>query len=235
MKNTIVCKNCKEENPFYGLTCNNCGSYLRERIFNVDLFKIMDLLISSPKKGFEIIIQSEHKNFLLTIFLLASVKLFIDSMYLAMVTHKNEPAFNNLIQNFIIVAVSLAVFFLLISILLTFTNKISGLETRFRDNLSILLFSLLPQVFALIILFIVELTVFGGALFSTNPSPFTIKEGIAITFTVFELLVVLWGIVLSITAIKTQSRNFVYSLFGGIIFSALMYFVIFLNSIYLFK
>ncbi len=60
MKNTITCKNCKDENPFYGLICKSCGSYLRERIFNIDLFKIMGLLIESPQKGFEIIIHSEH-------------------------------------------------------------------------------------------------------------------------------------------------------------------------------
>lgn len=234
MKNIIVCKNCHEENPFYEIICKNCKSYLRERIFNIDLWKIMGLLIENPRKAFEIIIQSEHKNFLITIFLFASIKLFIDSMYLSILTHKSEPLFGNFVLNFLIVAASLAVIFILASILLTIINKLYGLKTRLRDNLSILIFSLLPNVFALIILFIVELTVFGGTLFSKNPSPFTIKAGLAYILTAMEFLVVIWGIVLSITAIKTQSRNLLYSVLSGIIFSISIYFVIYVNSIYLY-
>lgn len=235
MKNIIVCKNCNEENPFYGLICKNCNSYLRERIFNIDLWKVIGLLIESPRKGFEIIIQSEHKNFLLTIFIFASIKLFIDSMFLSLITHKYEPAFDNFIISFLIIAASLAFFLIFISIILTFTNTMAGLKTRFRDNISILVFSLLPHVFGLIILFIVELTIFGGTLFSKNPSPFTIKEGLAYTLTVFEFLVVIWGIFLSISAVKTQSRNLVYSIIAGLVFNALIYFVIYSNSFYLYN
>ena len=235
MKNIIVCKNCKEENPFYGIICKNCNSYLRERIFNIDLWKTIGLLIEDPGKAFEIIIQSEHKNFLVTIFLFASIKLFIDSMFISMLTHKAEPLFDNFIISFFIIAASLAVLFILLSIVLTTTNKLVGLKTRFRDNLSILIFSLLPHVFGLIILFVVEMTVFGGTLFSRNPSPFNIKEALTYTLTVFEFLVVLWGIFLSIAAIKAQSRNLVYSICAGIVFSALIYLVIYINSIYLYN
>ena len=235
MKNIIVCKNCKEENPFYGIICKNCNSYLRERIFNIDLWKTIGLLIEDPGKAFEIIIQSEHKNFLVTIFLFASIKLFIDSMFISMLTHKAEPLFDNFIISFFIIAASLAVLFILLSIVLTTTNKLVGLKTRFRDNLSILIFSLLPHVFGLIILFVVEMTVFGGTLFSRNPSPFNIKEALAYTLKVFEFLVVLWGIFLSIAAIKAQSRNLVYSICAGIVFSALIYLVIYINSIYLYN
>ncbi len=235
MKNVIVCKNCNNENPFYVWICKNCNSYLRERIFNIDLWKVISLLIYAPQKGFSIIIQSEHKNFIVPIFLFASIKLFIDSFFISLLTNKGEPVFGNFLIKFLITFAVLLSFLLLIVLVFSWINKLLGLFTRYRDNLSVLIYSLLPHVFALILLFTVELTIFGASLFSNNPSPFTVKEFLAYLFLVFEGIIIVWGILLGINGVYTQSKNVLYSVITGILFNALLFLCLYFNSILLFK
>ncbi len=235
MKNSLVCKNCNSENPFYYLICSNCKSYLRERIFNIDLWKVFGLLVDEPVKGYKIIIQSEHKNFIFFILIFASIKFFIDSMFMSLFTITAEPVYDHLIRNYFIVLGEILLLIFLFAYLLTKVNKYFGLTTRIRDNFSILTFSFMPQIFALFIIFTVEVTVFGGSIFSKNPSVFSLKQSFALIFTGFEALVVLWGIFLMTMAVYSQSKNFLYSFPSALIFSSLLYLCIYLNSIYLFK
>lgn len=235
MKNIIVCKNCGTENPYYGLTCVDCKSYIRDRIYNVDLWKVLGLLIEDPRKGFQLIIQSEHKNFISFILIFAAIKFSIDSIYLTMFSIKPEPELANFIKNYLIVLSGVSLLPLLFGIILKYTNGLFQAETRIRDNFSTLVYSFVPQVFALILLFIVEATVFGGNIFSKNPSPFILKEFLAYTLLVFEILVVLWGMFLSITAIYTQVKNIIYSITAGLIFNFSIYYFLYLISLNLYN
>jgi hypothetical protein len=141
----------------------------------------------------------------------------------------------NVIIHFLIIFSTLLAMVLIFVLVLTLLNNFLGLNTRFRDNLSILVYSLIPHVFALILLFTVELTVFGGSLFSNNPSPFSVKEFLAYTFLAFEGIIVVWGIILGINAVYSQSKNILYSIITGTIFNLIIYFSLYINSIYLFK
>ena len=235
MKNILICKNCGHENPYYGLICKNCKSYMRERIFNIDLWNILALLIENPVKAFSIIIQSEHKNFILTISMIASIKLFIDSMFLSLAGFKTEPYFGHFIRNYFIVFASVFIVTAAFSYIFTRVNKSFGLITRFRDNFSILIYSFSPHALALILLMTVELTIFGGNIFSNNPSPFTIKTLLAYTMLGFEILIILWSIFLAIIGIYTQTKNFLYSLITGIIFSGIIYSCLAINSNFLYN
>ena len=176
MNNTVACKNCGEENPYYALICKKCHSYLRERIYNIDLWKILGLLIESPTKAFSFIIQSEHKNFISFFILLASVKLFIDSMYISLITGTPDPNHSNIIVNYFVILCSVFALVLVFGILITIVNKSNNLKTRIRDNFAIFTYSLLPHIFAFIILFTVEATVFGDNLFTKDPTVFSLKR-----------------------------------------------------------
>lgn len=232
MKNIITCSNCGAENPFYNFTCIKCKTYLRDRIYNIDLWKVISLLIESPLEAYTIIIRSEHKNFVNFIIILASAKFFLDSAFFSLLEYKEAVTFDNPLISFS--AVLIFIFFLLIifSYLLKKINKIFELDTRVKDNFSILTYSLIPHVFALFLLFTVELVVFGGTLFSANPSPFVVKKSMAYALLSFEILVVLWSLFLSIMAMFTQSKNWKYSIITGITFQALLFcFLFFLPGI----
>jgi hypothetical protein len=224
MKNIVVCKNCQAENPFYSLICKTCKGFLRERIFNIDFWKVLALLIESPVKGFKTIIYSEHKNFIFFILLLAAGKFTIDLIFFSVLFNFYHAV---IIVNFpviyIIVLIALSLLTLAFSFLLFYIGKPTGIETRKRDNFSILTYSFVPHVFSLFILFPIEIIIFGGNLFSTNPSPFVLKPGIAYTLLIIELLIILWGMFLTAAAVYTQLKNIIVSVFVSAAFTAAIF------------
>jgi len=235
MKNTLVCKSCNKENPFYGLTCNNCKAYLRERVVNIDLWKILALLIDSPASAFRLIIQSEHKNFISFLTLLVSGKFFITSMFIALLSLREEATLGHFTRNYLILLIALVLVLLILSYLITLIFKKYKLSTRFKDNFSIIIYSFIPYIFGFAILFPVELILFGEYLFSVNPSPFAVKETLAYTLLAFEILIILWSYFLSFIALFAQSRNIIFSLAASFIINFLVYFSLYISSVALFS
>ncbi len=234
MKNVVVCPNCGAENPFYKYTCSNCKGYLRERIFNLDLWHLIGMLIESPVKAFNRIIQSEHKNFILLIALLFAIKAFINARFLSILFSGESALKLGLLPLLLITAAAGYLVIWISTFVLFFINKMSGLKTRLRDNNAVFTYSLIPYAFALMILFPIELITFGQYLFSDNPSPFMLKPTIAYTLLAFEGLLILWGIFLSVSGIYAISRNLPYALISGIIFNIFLFGFMFLLSIILF-
>jgi hypothetical protein len=234
MKNEIVCKNCQTHNPFHELTCRNCKSYLRERVYNIDLWKLIENLIESPVKGFTKIIHSEQKNFIIFIILFTSIKFLINTIFFFLINRHNNLYSVNSLRNYLIVLLSTIVIVSLFSLLIKFTNNISGNITRTKDNISILSYSLLPNVFALTILFPLELIFFGGYLFSNNPSPFIIKETIAYLMLILELILILWTFFLAIMALYTATKSISYSIGVGSLFVLSIFASLYVLSFYLY-
>ena len=227
MKNSIVCNNCKTENPFYKLICENCKSYIRDRVYNIDLGNVIARLIDSPTAGFRTIIFSEHKNFLVFLILLSTLKFEIDSIFISLFFKKDVITLSNFATGYLVLVLILAAVFLLFSYLVTILNKRIGYESRVKDNYSIYFYSFLPHIFAIIILFPLELVMFGEYLFSINPSPFALKEFIAYTLLILEILIILWSLFLTIMANYTQTKNILYSVIISIIFQSLLFFILY--------
>jgi hypothetical protein len=234
MKNVIICKNCGAENPYYGLICGSCKGYIRERIVNIDLFRVLSLLIHSPQKAFSQIIQAEHKNFIYFILLLASAKFLVDSMYISLAFSNNQPHLGNFTTNYLIISAGAVIFIFLYSVLIKFINSAFDLKSRIRDSFTIFIYALIPQVFAIIILFPVEVTVFGNNLFSNNPTPFTTKSTFAYILAGFEGLMILWSILLAFWGMFTQTKNIIYSVITALGFTSAIFYLLYLSSELLF-
>ena len=233
MKNVIICKSCSTENPYYEVICLNCHSFLREKIFNIDLWKTIEVLIDSPVKAFRRIIQSEHKNFISLIFIFAVFKLFISSIFISLAIFKNEQALNFFITRFLFFAGGMLILFIILSLLLLLVIKGGGIKTRFKDLFAVLTYSLMPYSFAAIILFPIELIIFGQYLFSVNPSPFIIKSFFAWVLLSLEFLLILWSVFLTVTGIFAQTKSLRFSLVNSVIFNIIVYSSIYFYSVYL--
>ena len=233
MKNVLICKSCSSENPYYEVICVNCHSFLRERIFNLDLWKTIEQLIETPVKAFRRIIQSEHKNFISLIFIFAVFKLFISSIFISLVFFRDEQALNLFITRFFLFAGSILVLLLIISLILRFVLKSGGIKARYKDLLALLTFSLMPYSFAAIILFPVELIIFGTYLFSVNPSPFIVKSFFAWILLVLEVLLIIWSIFLTVTGTYAQTKSIKFSLVSSLIFNIIVYSSIYFYSVFL--
>ncbi len=235
MNNSSVCKQCGSENAFYELTCSNCKTYLRERVYNIDLWKVIGFLIESPKEAFTLIIFAEHKNFTSFIILLVTGKLLINLMFLSLVTHNDEPSFNNLIFIYFILLGILIVLVILFSLLFKIVNNFFGITTRIKDGIAILAYSLFPYIIGLIILFTIEVTVFGGNIFSNNPSPFSLKEFFAYALLFFEAILVLWSIFLTVAGMLSQTKNIIYSICLALVFNLTLFYLLYEGSVTFFK
>lgn len=234
MKNSITCPHCKSDNAFYNVTCNKCGYYLRDKIYNIDLWSIIIKLIDNPSKAFRNIIYAEHKNFIFFILLFISAKVLINSRFLSMVSVGEFQTTLELFFSYLIVLVSVLIFF----IVFTFAYKalciFQSVHFRFADIISLIIYSQIPFVFGLIILFPLELVIFGDYLFSINPSPFLIKGSIAYLFLVMELALILWNIFLTFLAFKVHSHNLILSTVVTISFVVLFWVLIYFCSVIIF-
>ncbi len=228
MKNVVVCKNCSSENAFYELICYKCKSYLRERVYNIDLWSTIGLLIENPSKAFRSIIFSEHKNFLTLLWILISGKMLLNGIFLTIYFKKWNADLSGFFNCYIIILILSVLLILFFSRIIKEIFKGTGVRTKVKDNFAILTYSFLPLTFGFLILFPIELILFGEYLFYFNPSPFIIKETLSYTLFSFEILLVVWSIFLTFTALKLQSRNFIYSL----VFTLFIYFSFYLSIYY---
>ena len=227
MKNSVVCSNCKSENPFYKAICENCKSYLRDRVYNIDLGKVLARLIESPTAGYKTIIFSEHKNFITFLILFAVLKFEIDATFLSLFFNKHSISLNNFFGGYIVLLIIIAGLILFISYVVNAFDKSLGYTTRIKDYFSIYVYSFIPHIFGLIILFPLELVMFGGYIFSVNPSPFDIKEFIAYALLIIELLIIIWSFFLMIMANYSQTKNLIYSTIISFIFYSLLFFILY--------
>ena len=230
MKNTTACPICQTENPFYLSKCENCNTFLKDKVSNIDLWPTFGKLIESPVQAFTQIIRSEHKNFIFPILLFASIKFFIDSIFLLMFLENEEIVFGGFVLNTLIIFAGLITLVALFSLLLKYTTPIVNTKTRFKDNVAILSYSLILHAIALCILFPIELVLFGSYIFSTNPSPFAIKETMAYIMAGFELLIVLWSFSMVVAGLFTQTRNLLFSLGIAVLFNLAIFYLFFLSG-----
>jgi hypothetical protein len=172
------------------------------------------------------IIQSEHKNFISLIVALAAVKFSINTIYASVALTGEGRGF------FLLFLIMLGWLILLVTLSGLMYKAALKVKTRFRDNFAILTYSFIPHVFALLILFPVELILFGGTLFSTNPSPFVIKETLAYVMLAFESLFIFWGILLTYFAFRRQSSSRGTAIIFTILFNILMYGIVYLTAGY---
>lgn len=234
MKNSITCPSCSAENPPYVYICKNCRAFLRERIYNIDLWKVIGLLIENPKKAFQLIVYSEHKNFIFFIILFVAAKFLINTRFLSMISLGDFVPTTGIVLSYLLTLSATVVYLFLFSYLTTVINNNLKTNTRIRDNFSLLVYSLLPNVFGVVFLTVIELAMFGGYLFSVNPTPFVIKGFIAYMFAGAEVLLILWTIFLTFIAIKVQTNSILSGVIYTIVFYGCLFAVLYLASMIIF-
>jgi hypothetical protein len=212
----ITCKNCGTSNDYYRLNCINCGSLIRARIVNIDLWHIIWLVIDSPKKAFQKIIHAEHKNFIVLLGVLISLKIYFNAQFTCNLVFEESPDITHLM---IFLAGSVIFFFILIvliSLIVKYLNSYFKVTTRFKDNLAVYIYSFIPLLIGLIFLLPVEYALFGNHWLIFNPSPFVIKPGPAWILVSLEIALHLWSVILTIVATFASTGRMIYSILAGL-------------------
>lgn len=234
MRNSVTCPNCNSENAFYNSVCSGCKFYLRDRIYNIDLWTVISSLIENPTKAFRTIIFSEHKNFILFILFFVSIKYLINARFLSMVSVGEFQSTIGLQLSYLIVLGIILIYFIIFSFLHKSLRKKSEISIRLKDTFALIIYSQMPFLFGLFILFPLELVIFGDYLFTLNPTPFVIKGNIAYFFLVLEIGLILWSIFLIIKALITQSQQPIFGITSASVFVVLFWTLIYFCSVFVF-
>jgi len=234
MKYSVICPNCKTENPFFNFVCSNCRIYLRDRISNLDLWSIISSIIETPSRAFRTIIFSEHKNFIFFILLFIAFKYLINARFVSMVSLGDFQSTIGLQYSYLIVLAVILAYLLLFSLIHSLSGNLINVRIRFKDTFSLLVYSQIPYLFGLVILFTLELVIFGDYLFSKNPTPFTIKGSISYLFFTLEIAIVIWSILLVLKAFQAQTHHLLFSIFSTLTFVVLFWSIVYLCSMFVF-
>jgi len=223
IKNSITCHHCGAENEYYRDTCSSCKTYLRARVFNIDLWKSIWYLVESPGKVFKEIIFAEHKNYIVFLLIAMGIKFFLNSLIISNLIYQkdnsiNETPFSQVFPSGAIFAAAV----LLLSYLYTKIFNTMGYRNRFKSVAAVLIYSFVPSVMILAILAPIEFALFGQHWFYANPSPISLKPGASYVLYGVEAFVYFWGWVLSIKAIRELTGNKKVSIIFGLLFSIII-------------
>lgn len=227
-KPTLVCPNCKLENPLFAMDCENCDAILRNRVVNIDLWATISKVIESPVEAFRNIIQSEHKNFIIFLSFLIGLKLFTISYFLSFTLNlKAFLSFNIILIQVLTYVAGISALCIFLTLYL---NKIKT-NVRYKDNFSILTYSFLPLIFSFVILTPLKFAVFGSLLLTFDPSPKLVQPTFYYLFLLLESVLIIWSFLLAATALYVQSGKKLLS----VILSLIIYFSIFVLSLITFN
>ncbi len=210
--NYNICDNCGEENPLYLRICKKCNHSTREKVVNINLWETIYELLHAPTKTLKNIIYSEHKNFITFILFLLGIKIYLISIIFQTSFGKAVIDSNNKSLNLAVISVFYVLVLLLFSFILKIILKRFGILTRFKDNLSIIVYSFLPFLIASLILIPIEYGIFGEYWFTFNPSPFIIKPTSAYLLYGIELIMFVWSLLILFKGMVLQSGNYLRAL-----------------------
>lgn len=230
----ITCPKCSTINPLYTSICIECKSFLRERVVNIDLWKTIGIIIESPKKAFTTVLFAENKNFIIFLTLLFALKNLVTIRFFSVPKLGQNGVETSTLFSYLIVLV-LSIFILGI---FSFSQKIYykklKINLRFKDLYAISVYSFIPYILGIISIFIVELVVLGGDIFSNNPTPFQIKPTIAYVLLGFEILLLLWSIILLLRVIILISGKIILPIILTLIFTSILISSFIVSSNYIF-
>jgi hypothetical protein len=202
----ILCPVCKHSNDEFSIKCVSCGSYIQDRVPNLDLFAMIWMIVESPSIAFKKIIIAEHKNFVLFF----SLFLGIAAAFTLMWIKQSGNSFDNLFPLLLFgtaigIIISIPLFYCLA---FTFhaVIKLVRREAEFKVTYGIIGWSFVPIVLSVVFILPFELSTLGLLLFSKNPSAYEVKPLVTIILIGLDGLLVFWSLILASVGISMAYR-----------------------------
>lgn len=210
------CTNCGNALKVSEHTCRKCGNIERDRIPNIDFWHLVWKLIESPGTSLLQAAQAEKKNFTLPVALLISVKISLLMSLIRVHVYKTD-AFSPLLF-LTAIGTSLGVIFVSAVLLMNIYPLF-----RLKDTFSVIVFANLPLLIAFVLLFIPEFVIFGQYIFLASPSPFLLDFSLAMTFSVLELIFLIWSAFCLFRGVRFISGKMLVPLLFSLLFYVLMF------------
>ncbi|MGD0038453.1 MAG: Yip1 family protein [Bacteroidota bacterium] len=216
----ITCSVCQTENDQYSTICKKCGSFLQNRVPNLDLFDVLWKIIESPKNAFRLIMRAEHKNYALFLYTLSGIAITFTGLWYFRLGDRFD---NILVLIFLAILIGIPfgiVLCPLVSSLHWGLSKILDKKASFRNSLGITSYSLIPIIITLVFVLPIELLTFGMYFFTFNPPPITIKPMLYMLLIGLDIALAVWAWILLIIGTKVGNQ---ISLWKSILISSFVY------------
>ncbi|MFZ4619735.1 MAG: Yip1 family protein [Bacteroidota bacterium] len=225
----IVCPVCRHSNDDFSIKCTSCGSFIQDRVPNLDLFSQIWLMIESPEDGFRRVIIAEHKNFVLFL----STFLGIAAAFTLFWAKNSGNSFDNLFPLLLLgivmgLIIGIPVFFGLTGIAFGFSSALKG-RGSFKETYGVVGWSLVPIVLSVVFVLPLELGTLGLVLFSSNPSAFEMKPVVTMVLLGLDGAAVVWSMLLAAKGISMVHRfRFITALMIAVLSAAGVSYISFL-------
>ena len=193
----IFCSVCAHPNDDLDTVCAQCGSFIQDRIPNLDFFSTMWQVVESPRDAFHKIIVAEHKNYVLFLMMFLGVG---TSFALLWARHAGNE-FDNLIYLLLLgyvigLGIALPVGFMM-ALTMHFLLKLFGGKGVMKNTYAVFGWSLTPIMLSVSLILPIELASIGLRLFSTNPSPMDVKPVVYLVLLFFDVFACVWSMYLA--------------------------------------
>lgn len=193
---TRACPVCGTENDDFAVVCVSCKGYIQAKVDTLDLFQTIWGLTESPGATFRRIALAGSKNYVLPLTFVFGIALVY-----ALLWHANygvrEPQLTTLLGIGLLVGPVLGVIlFIVLSRLLSAVSRITGRKITARNSFALFAYAATPIVLSLVIVFPLEIAVFGVYLFDNNPPPMVLNPIAFIVLAGLDLIAAVGSVVL---------------------------------------
>ena len=193
----ISCSVCAHSNDDLDTICASCGSFIQDRIPNLDFFATLWELVESPNKAFHRIIRAEHKNYVLFLMFFLGIAAAFTLLWARHAGNEFDNLLYIVLLGFVLgLGMTYPVGLALVFVLHWFMKLLGG-RGVLKNTYAVLGWSLMPIMLSVVIVLPIELAAIGLRLFSTNPSPMEIKPVVFIVLFAFEMFAIAWSMSLA--------------------------------------
>lgn len=198
----ILCSVCRAENDHLATVCKSCGSFLQQRIENLDLFSSAWSVIERPARGFKTIALARHKNYMVLLSAAAGVAFVFGFFWLAKMAEYAQNLINLLGAGLALGPPAGIAVVLLVSSTIVVYSRITGTHTRLRDAYAVAAYASVPLILTSILFLPLEVMSFGPYFFARNPSPYLIRPFSYVTFLALDGAFAVWSLILLCVGIR---------------------------------
>jgi hypothetical protein len=171
------------------------------KVDNLNLFETLWSLMESPGAAFRRIALARHKNYVIFLSCLLGIAIVYSVIWLKHLGTR-FPDFALLVGLGLVAGPFVGLLFTsLFSILLHGAGRMLGGKGTYRNVRAASVYAAVPIVYALVLVFPIELAIFGPYFFSDNPPPLVINPAAYIVLLGFDGAALVWSLVLLIRGV----------------------------------
>jgi hypothetical protein len=198
----IACPVCQAQNSNLATVCTGCGSFLQQRIENLDLFTSAWSVLERPARGFKTIALARHKNYVLVLSAVAGVALVFGFFWLAKMGEYAQNLINILAAGLALAAPVGILSVLFISLEIMLASRALRLPIRFRDAYAVVAYASVPLILTSLLFLPIEVLSFGSYFFARTPSPYSIRPLSYVVLLALDGAFAAWSIILLLVGVR---------------------------------